>query len=312
MVRRQRLRLRHVKTSATELAVDQCVGERLRINQRTAPNIDDDRRVLHLLNPISVHHVAGLLRQRGKQDKVIVIGPDLVGILHGNGPVRTVHRVARAVHGGDLHTERLQEADQGFTDTTSTNQGELLVIEEVLLLFEQLCVVPLAVHGLHTVLHGKQEGEGGFGHGVVVKPTRISKAHTVGRMFSQDASLQQTLDAGVLDLHDLHAVGQLIREILRTAAEQHEVRVVLESDILMALCLQRGDGLVFGLWQIRELHACPEYGRTRPPAPTFTLFKCSGPHALHPCKEVNSARQEFLKKTHVITPIGPVVFPRHL
>ena len=76
-------------------------------------------------------------------------------------------------------------------------------------------------------------------------------------MFCQDAGLQQRLNPGVLDLDDLDRLRELVREVLRTAAEDHQVRIVVERDMGVPLRFKVGDGLVFRLGHVREFHARP-------------------------------------------------------
>ena len=76
-------------------------------------------------------------------------------------------------------------------------------------------------------------------------------------MFCQDASLQQRLNPGVLDLDNLDRLRELVREVFRPAAENHQIWVVLERDMGVSLRFKVGDGLVFRLGHVREFHARP-------------------------------------------------------
>ena len=250
----QRLGLGDIQAGAAQVAVGKCLRERLRIDERPAPHIDHHRAIRHFPDGLRVDHVAGFLGERGDEDEVVVVGPDIVGKRHG--VIRAFDGVAGAVHRSDLHAEGLKEPDQRFADAACTDDRELLVVEEVLLLLEQLRIVPLAVHGLHAVLHREQQREGGLGDGVVVQPAGVGETHAVCRVLGKD--ILQVLHARVLDLHDLDGIGQLVREVARAAAEEDHVRVVLEGHMLVALRLQRGNRLVFGLGQKRELHARPD------------------------------------------------------
>src|SRR5262245_15616657 len=104
MIRRQRLRRRHVEVGARETPPFKRRQQRLLINRRTAPDVIKNRARLHPLEPAFGEILRGRIIGRQQVDDVIGPGQKLLDLLSGNDPDRLV-AFDSSPHANQVHPE---------------------------------------------------------------------------------------------------------------------------------------------------------------------------------------------------------------
>ena len=87
-----------------------------------------------------------------------------------------------------------------------------------------VAVAPAIPHAAVGVQLRQQQGDGGFGHGIIVEPGRVrpTRAASAGQL----AHLrQQRVHARKRQLHEAEGFRQAIRQLLGAAGEEQEVRL---------------------------------------------------------------------------------------
>ena len=120
--RRQGLLLENIKGDGVQLAILECLDERLLLDERPAPHIDEARAGFEQRKGVAVDHVVAGRRERaGEHDKI--------GFAEALGPRRVFHRqggigLVKGIVGDDAHTEGKKLASGGAAYVSESREGD--------------------------------------------------------------------------------------------------------------------------------------------------------------------------------------------